>query len=142
MRKSEEFRSRVYTERPDYADLPSDEKFMAILGIIGTRLRQHPNAICSYSGGSDSDILIDIIERARHLFGMPPIKYAFFNTGLEMQATKNHVKEIAEKYGVEIVECRPKKISCLLRGSSDSRSFQRSYLRQWKRCRKNSSLYP
>lgn len=109
MRKSEEFRSRVYTERPDYADLPSPEKFQAILGIIGTRLRQHPNAICSYSGGSDSDILIDIIERARHLFGMPPIKYAFFNTGLEMQATKNHVKEIAEKYGVEIVECRPKK---------------------------------
>lgn len=109
MRKSEEFRSRVYTERPDYADLPSPEKFQAILGIIGTRLRQHPNAICSYSGGSDSDILIDIIERARHFFGMPPIKYAFFNTGLEMQATKDHVKEIAEKYGVEIVECRPKK---------------------------------
>jgi len=109
MRKSEEFRSRVYTERPDYADLPSPDKFQAILGIIGTRLRQHPSAICSYSGGSDSDILIDIIERARHLFGMPPIKYAFFNTGLEMQATKDHVKEIAEKYGVEIVERRPKK---------------------------------
>lgn len=60
MRKSEEFRSRVYTERPDYADLPSDEKFMAILGIIATRLKQHPKAICSYSGGSDSDILIDL----------------------------------------------------------------------------------
>lgn len=45
MKKSEEFRSRVYTERPDYADLPSDEKFMAILGIIGTRLKQHPNVV-------------------------------------------------------------------------------------------------
>ena len=33
----------------------------------------------------------------------------FFNTGLEMAATKRHVKEIAEKYGVEIVEHRPKK---------------------------------
>lgn len=109
MRKSEEFRSRVYTERPDYADLPSDEKFMAILGIIATRLKQHPKAICSYSGGSDSDILIDLIERARHLLGAPPVEYAFFNTGLEMAATKRHVKEIAEKYGVEITEHRPKK---------------------------------
>ena len=105
----EEYKSRVYTERPDYADLPSDEKFQAILGIIGTRLKQHPNAICSYSGGSDSDILIDIIERARRLFGLPEIKYCFFNTGLEMKAIKDHVKDTAEKYGVEITEHKPKK---------------------------------
>lgn len=104
-----EFRSRVYTDRPDYADLPSPEKFQAIIGIIGTRLSQHPNAICSYSGGSDSDILLDVIERARNLFGMPPIKYCFFNTGLEMKATKDHVKKVAEKYGVEITEHKPKK---------------------------------
>ena len=107
--KSDEFRSRVYTDRPDYADLPSGEKFQSILGIIGTRLKQHPNAICSYSGGSDSDILIDIIEMARKLFGLPPVKYCFFNTGLEMKATKDHVKEVAQKYGVEITEYRPKK---------------------------------
>lgn len=104
-----EFRSRVYTDRPAYADQDAPEKFMSIIGIIGTRLRQHPNAICSYSGGSDSDILIDIIERARHMFNMPPIKYCFFNTGLEMAATKRHVKEVEKKYGVEITEYRPKK---------------------------------
>ena len=103
------FRSRVYTDRPAYADQEAPEKFMSILGIIGTRLRQHPNAICAYSGGSDSDILLDIIERARHLFGMPPIKYCFFNTGLEMAATRRHVKEVEKKYGVEITEYRPKK---------------------------------
>lgn len=45
------FRSRVYTNRPDYADLDSPAKFQAIQGIIATRLRQHPKAICSYSGG-------------------------------------------------------------------------------------------
>ena len=109
--KKNEFRSRVYTNRPDYADLPAPEKFQAIQGIIATRLRQHPNAICSYSGGSDSDILIDLIERTRKIFGdeyLPPIKYAFFNTGLEMAATKNHVKTTAQKYGVEIEEYRPK----------------------------------
>ena len=105
----EVFHSRVYTNRPAYADLDSPEKFQAIIGIIGTRLRQHPNAICSYSGGADSDIMIDLIETARHLFGLPEVKYCFFNTGLEMQATKDHVKEVAEKYGVEITEYIPKK---------------------------------
>jgi 3'-phosphoadenosine 5'-phosphosulfate sulfotransferase (PAPS reductase)/FAD synthetase len=102
----------VYTDRPDYADLPAPEKFQAIEGIIITRLRQYPNAICSYSGGSNSDILIDMIERVRGMFGagfIKPVKYVFFNTGLEMDATKRHVKETAQKYGVEIEECRPKK---------------------------------
>lgn len=106
--KEGEYRSKVYTDRPEYADLDSPEKFQAILGIIGTRLQQHPNAICSYSGGSDSDILIDMIETARKLFGLPPVKYAFFNTGLEMQAIKDHVKKVAERYGVEITTYRPK----------------------------------
>lgn len=104
----EEYKSRVYTNRPAYADFDSAAKFQAIQGIVATRLKQHPNAICSYSGGADSDILIDLIERTRELFNLPPVKYVFFNTGLEMQATKDHVKATAEKYGVEIEECRPK----------------------------------
>lgn len=108
MTMSELYRSRVYTDRPRYADEDSPDKFMTILGIIGTRLKQHPKAICSYSGGSDSDILIHLIETARELFGLPPVKYVFFNTGLEMQAIKDHVKAATEKYGVEIEECRPK----------------------------------
>lgn len=108
-RRKEVYKSRVYTERPEYADLPSPEKFNAIQGIIITRLMQHPNAICSYSGGADSDILIDLIERTRKIFTkLAPVKYVFFNTGLEMQATKDHVKATAEKYGVEIEEHRPK----------------------------------
>lgn len=104
-----EYKSRVYTERPEYADYDSARKFQAIQGIIITKLKWYPKAICSYSGGSDSDILIDMIERARGIFpDLPPVKYVFFNTGLEMKATKDHVKEVAEKYGVEIEEVRPK----------------------------------
>lgn len=104
-----EYRSRVYTDRPDYADFESPEKFQAIMGIIMTRLRQHPKAICSYSGGADSDILIDLIETARKIApSLPEVRYVFFNTGLEMKATKDHVKAVAEKYGVQIDEVRPK----------------------------------
>lgn len=105
---SEEYRSRVYTDRPPYADFEAPEKFEAIKSIIAKRLIEHPNAICSYSGGADSDIMIDLIEQTRRLFDLPPIKYVFFNTGLEMKATKDHVKATAEKYGVDIETVRPK----------------------------------
>lgn len=104
----EEFRSRVYTDRPAYADFESPRKFVAIQSIIAKHLREHPNAICSYSGGADSDIMVDLIERTREAFQLPPVKYAFFNTGLEMKATKDHVKATADKYGIEIETFRPK----------------------------------
>ena len=103
-----EYKSRVYTERPAYADFDAPAKFQAIQSIVAKHLRSHPNAICSYSGGADSDILLDVIEQTRKIFNLPPVKYVFFNTGLEMEATKRHVKEVAKKYGVEIEECRPK----------------------------------
>jgi 3'-phosphoadenosine 5'-phosphosulfate sulfotransferase (PAPS reductase)/FAD synthetase len=103
-----EYRSAVYTNRPAYADFEPAQKFQAIQAIVAKRLTEHPNAICSYSGGSDSDILIDVVERARKLFMLKPVKYVFFNTGLEMKATKDHVKATAEKYGVEIETVRPK----------------------------------
>ncbi len=105
---SEAYHSRVYTDRPAYADFDAPAKFLAIQSIVVKHLKQHPNAVCSYSGGADSDILIDVIEQARRLFNLPPVKYVFFNTGLEMKATKDHVKATAEKYGVEIETVRPK----------------------------------
>lgn len=108
MQRKGEYRSRVYTDRPPYADYEAPEKFQAIQSIIAKRLIEHPNAICSYSGGADSDIMIDLIERTRTLFDLPSITYVFFNTGLEMKATKDHVKAVAEKYGVNIQTVRPK----------------------------------
>lgn len=103
-----EYRSAVYTNRPPYADFDSPNKFMAIQSIIGKRLIEHPNAICSYSGGSDSDIMIHLIEQVRAMFNLPPVKYVFLNTGLEMKATKDHVKATARRYGIEIETVRPR----------------------------------
>lgn len=112
MSAKDTYKSRVYTDRPAYADYGPAEKFEAIKGIIATRLKQHPKAICSYSGGADSDIMIDLIEGEygvrKYIPSLPPVKYVFFNTGLEMKATKDHVKATSEKYGVDIEEVRPK----------------------------------
>lgn len=104
-----EYKSKVYTDRPAYADFDAPEKFEAIKSIIARRLIEHPNAICSYSGGSDSDTLLHLIETVRKIFDLPPIHYCFFNTGLEMDAIKRHVREMEELYGVTITEYRPKK---------------------------------
>ena len=107
--KQDEHKSRLYTDRPPYADYDPPRKFMAIEAIIGKRLIEHPKAICSYSGGSDGDILVHLSERVRKMFSLPPLDYEFFNTGLEMEATKRHVRETAAKYGINIVTYRPQK---------------------------------
>jgi 3'-phosphoadenosine 5'-phosphosulfate sulfotransferase (PAPS reductase)/FAD synthetase len=104
-----DFKSKVYTDRPAYADFEAPRKFEAIKSIIAKRLIEHPNAICSYSGGSDSDIMLHLIETVRQMFNLPPVQYCFFNTGLEMEAIKRHVRKMEKLYGITITEHRPKK---------------------------------
>ena len=67
---------------------------------------------CSISGGSDSDIVLDICTKVdiHH-----KITYVFFDTGLEYRATREHIKRLEEKYGVEIKTCKaikPIPLSC------------------------------
>lgn len=103
------YKSKVYTDRPAYSDFDPPHKFEAIKSIIARRLIEYPNAICSYSGGSDSDIMLHMIETVRKGFNLPPVQYCFFNTGLEMKAIKRHVRKMEQLYGVTITEYRPKK---------------------------------
>lgn len=61
---------------------------------------QYRNIMCSISGGSDSDIILDLCERFK-----PPnknIHYVFFDTGLEYQATKDHLDYLENKYNIKI----------------------------------------
>jgi len=103
-----EFKSRVYTDRPPYADFEAPHKFEAIKSIIARRLIEYPKTICSYSGGSDSDIMLHLVETVRKTFELPPINYCFFDTGLEMGATRRHVKYMEDLYGITITKHRPK----------------------------------
>ena len=54
---------------------------------------------CSISGGADSDILLDIVHK---LDNDNKVRYIWFNTGLEYQATKKHIQELEEKYSIRI----------------------------------------
>ena len=55
--------------------------------------------VCTISGGSDSDVMLDICWQCDK---DNKIEYVWFDTGLEYQATKDHLKFLEEKYGIEI----------------------------------------
>lgn len=61
----------------------------------------------SVSGGSDSDILLDLVERIGYAPGQAV--YVFFDPGLEYEATKRHLAYLEEKYGITIHRYRGKK---------------------------------
>lgn len=61
--------------------------------------------LCSISGGSDSDVILDLCHM---MDNDNKIDYVYFDTGLEYQATKNHIKFLEEKYNIDIEIKRPK----------------------------------
>lgn len=50
---------------------------------------KYSNIMCSISGGADSDVMLDMIHRVDV---DDKVRYVWFNTGLEYQATKDHLK--------------------------------------------------
>lgn len=62
--------------------------------ITNNKLNNYDNIAVAISGGSDSDIMLDIIERLR---SGKYIRYVWFDTGLEYQATKNHLDYLEKK---------------------------------------------
>ena len=67
--------------------------------VTDNKLKRCRKAVCSVSGGSDSDIVVDIISKVDK---GNKVVYVFFDTGLEYQATKRHLRELENKYGIEI----------------------------------------
>ena len=63
-------------------------------------IRSGVKIMVSISGGSDSDIVLDLFE----LIGYEPgqVVYVWFDTGLEYEATKRHLVFLEEKYGIQI----------------------------------------
>lgn len=62
---------------------------------------KYKNIMVSISGGSDSDVMIDLCEKIK---GDKTIHYVWFDTGLEYQATKDHLKFLEEKYNITIIK--------------------------------------
>lgn len=60
---------------------------------------KYKTIICSISGGSDSDIMLDICYKVDK---DKKIKYVWFDTGMEYQATKDHLVYLESKYNISI----------------------------------------
>ncbi len=82
---------------------PNDEIIKKSLTTTFQKLNNYEKILCSVSGGSDSDILVDLCQKVND---KGKIVYAFFDTGLEFKATKEHLKHLEEKYGIEIKRIR------------------------------------
>lgn len=66
--------------------------------------RMYDRIMVSVSGGSDSDILIDMVERIGYPKGT--VIYVFYDTGLEFKATKAHLEFLEQKYGISIIRMK------------------------------------
>ena len=73
---------------------------------IARQAQQGGKIMVSISGGSDSDIMLDMFERIGYPDGL--VYYAWFDTGMEYQATKRHLVYLEQRYGITIHHHRPK----------------------------------
>lgn len=69
-------------------------------------VHEHNKIVCSVSGGGDSDVMLDMLLRCG---AWGKVDFVFFNTGLEYQATLEHLKSLEDKYGITIERIRPSK---------------------------------
>lgn len=89
----------------DRGNIPHNKEIFESFLVTNKKLQDYNNVIASISGGSDSDILLDLTYR----LSRSNVRYVFFDTGLEYKATKEHLKYLEEKYGIEIETIKAKK---------------------------------
>lgn len=79
-------------------------------GLVKARsvLNKHENILVSISGGADSDNMIDIVEHLVPRDSSHKVTYVWFDTGVEMNATKRHLTFLEDKYGIAIQRERGK----------------------------------
>jgi len=82
-------------------DITIVDSFVKANSVINSPL--YETILCSISGGSDSDVMLDLISRVDL---NKKVKYVWFNTGLEYQATKDHLDYLEKKYNIEIIRER------------------------------------
>lgn len=67
---------------------------------------EYQNICCSISGGSDSDVVMDLCSKLAEVCGKK-ITYCFCNTGLESKWTIAHLDELEQRYHTKIERIRP-----------------------------------
>lgn len=79
---------------------PNNQTILDTVAKTLDHIEDGKKIMVSVSGGSDSDILVDLFERIGYEPGQ--VVYVWIDTGLEYEATKRHLAYLEEKYGIEI----------------------------------------
>lgn len=89
-----------------FDDLPNNKEIVDSFIVAKSKLENlnYENVAIAISGGSDSDIMLDLCARVDKY---KKLTYIWFDTGLEYQATKDHIKYLEEKYDIKILVCKP-----------------------------------
>lgn len=87
--------------------LPPNGEIQAAAAKTMDHIDTHDRIMVSVSGGSDSDIVVDLFE----LIGYEPgqVIYVWFDTGLEYEATKRHLDFLERRYNTQIHRHKTKK---------------------------------
>ena len=90
-------------------DVPNNLNIRKYLIVTRNKLREYRRIAVSYSGGSDSDIMLDMIELVKPDNDCGDICYTFFDTGLEFDATLRQITAAEQKYGISVERIKPNK---------------------------------
>lgn len=83
---------------------PANLTIQDALGKCLQQVRHHEKILVSVSGGSDSDVMLDLFLRCG---GREKVTFVFHNTGLEYEATKRQLQFLEKKYGIQIEWSKP-----------------------------------
>ena len=82
----------------------------SILEIVN-HFKNHKKIMLSISGGSDSDIMIDIVLRAvrdyKDLLKDIELHFVYFDIGIDNDATKDHLTYLEKKYNIVVEKIIP-----------------------------------
>ena len=92
-----------------YEEVPRNLNIHKYLMVTRNKLREYGRIAISYSGGSDSDCILDMIELVKPYENCGEIRYVFFDTSLEFDATLRHISEVEQKYGITIERIKAQK---------------------------------
>ncbi len=90
----------------DPALFPQNFNVQTTVDKMRILLQSHDKVMCSVSGGWDSDIMLDLLIRCG---GREKVVFCFFDTGLEYDAAKEHIRYLEDTYGIKIKVLHPKK---------------------------------
>lgn len=104
----------IYIQKFDYSDYENDPHYKYVLNnapkndvIIDSFVKassiinsgRYKSILVSVSGGADSDIVVDMLTKISLLNNL---NFVWFDTGLEYEATKQHIKYLEDKYNIKI----------------------------------------